>query len=462
METPEIINGYEIINPWKESSAGQTATGKKRGKKYFIKKYTDIRNPVKGPDISDEIYEKRLNTFNELVALRSDINKALRKVSGPGGNIVAPVEEFVYDNHYYEVTDYIDGVFENPDEVAALPYEDRVLLLKTAAAALSTVHNVCKIIHCDIKSGNLMAARNREGYVIGKLIDFDNSIFTDRPLPKELGGDQNYMSPELMAYMSSEGDPEIGKKLSVKTDIFSLGIVFHYYLAGKLPEYADVTAPRLAERIAKGKRVCPCQVVASGGRLVISDKIADPLFRDLVEAMTRNEPEDRPTAQEVLAQLRGGHKVSTDSGKKEPPEHVTLIDPSFDDPWPEDKIEWNKTKILFLNGGIRRGAVPGSYVMLDKLGKPVPREYTRDSLISRKYAFAVKEPVAIADPCFDDPWEEDRIVWNKEKILRFNSGIKRGAAPGSYVLLSPIGKPVKEEFDREKLLSRKYAFPAEE
>ena len=300
----EMINGYEICFPWKMTPYGMITFVMRNGKRFSIKKYTEIKKPVSGPDISEKVYESRLKRFNDFFTAKKEINESLRMVSDPDGNIDAPVEEFLHENCCCEVFKYYDRVTADPEKIMAIPYRDRVLILRAGAAALEILHEQCKIIHGDISLGNLIAVRDREGKLSGKLTGFGNSFFENRPIPEGPGGNVQYMSPELMLYLLSEGDPDLGRKISSKTDIYSLGLVFHKFLAGSLPEYTDIPEGRITERITKGKSVHPCQVSAAGGRLVISQTIEDAELRDLLEEMLFRDPENRPAAREVLEKLK--------------------------------------------------------------------------------------------------------------------------------------------------------------
>ena len=436
-------DNYTLTSEWKESAGGQTAIGEsmRDKKKVFIKKYTTMKMPVFGPDITEADYKKRCKTFERLVQVRKDINSKLRTVSAAGGNILVPSDDFVFENLFYEVSEFVEGTISDPDEVAKLPYDDRILLLKTAAAALKTVHERCNIIHCDVKSGNLMVARTRDGYLVGKLIDFDCSLFADKPLPRETGGDQNYMSPELMLYSMSEGDPEYAKKVTYKTDIFSLGLVFHFYLAGKLPEYDGITEPRLLKKLEKGVRVYPCQVVQSGGTIVISDEI-EPKFASLIRQMIDIDPAKRPDCGKLLETLKEG-------GTGAVPE---VICP----PAPEHSFTWNVTKLRADGFTGTRMVSPASkqeYEMLVR-GK-VKNTLTVDQLVKKGYAIKKEDKAKRSGSGFDEPWPEDDIKWDETRIKqKFYSGVKR-ASPGKYVLTRLGGS--SREYTADELIKLKYA-----
>ncbi len=497
-------NVYEV-DAWNESSGGFFAIAQciTTGKKVFIKKYTSLQQPVMGPGITPATYEKRTKRFEKYVANRREINNRLRKVAGEGGNIVAPIEEFVFDRRFYDVTEYVIFTKLTPADIAKMSDEDRLLFLKTAVYALKTVHEICKIIHIDIKDANLMAVKNARNKLVAKLIDFDSSLMADAPLPKSTGGDLTYMSPELALYLGSEGDPDLGKKVSIKTDIFSLGLAFHYYLSGNLPTYRNVNDPIVLDNMEKGNVVSPCEVLNGGGELVVSPDIEEP-YHSLILDMLQKDPDKRPDSREVFDRLtktvtlfedpwpvdkiryerykilekyKGGIKRGTKQGKYELlnergkcaaeydrtglisagfAKSTELPPPVFDDPWPSDKIEWNKQnmhKILMFSRGIMRASSEGKYHFINRSGKPEERELDCKYLIDHGYA----SPTTPPPPVFDEPWPSDNIEWNKDRINRFYKGIIRASSEGKYKLVDGSGKTGSREVDRTWLITQEYA-----
>ena len=156
------------------------------------------------------------------------------------------------------------------------------------------------------------------GNIVAKIIDFDRSYFENDIRIEDLGGDQSFMAPELAEAFSYEFDDESLKYLTTKADIFSLGLVFHDYLVtekyvddkgksrikGLHPKITGLTG-KLKEREDKGKTVYCCEAMLSeDARLIVSSKIKDKYLRHLIAAMLQPNPNDRPTALEVLEALK--------------------------------------------------------------------------------------------------------------------------------------------------------------
>ena len=159
------IRGYEIIGDWKNSQCGKIATATKGGKKYFVKMYQTPVNPVKNGSISQKTFARNKQKFEKFVAQRRAINAKLREVALEGGTIVIPREEFVYDNHYVEISEFVEGAVpseEVEELINSLPAETKKMLLLTATGALKTVHDR-GIVHSDLKLKNILIAKKQLG-----------------------------------------------------------------------------------------------------------------------------------------------------------------------------------------------------------------------------------------------------------------------------------------------------------
>ena len=300
------IRGYEIIGDWKNSQCGKIATATKGGKKYFVKMYQTPVNPVKNGSISQKTFARNKQKFEKFVAQRRAINTKLREVALEGGTIVIPREEFVYDNHYVEISEFVEGAVPSEEVeglINSLPAETKKMLLLTATGALKTVHDR-GIVHSDLKLKNILIAKNSSGNYVARLIDFDSSyLLTDKPA--EIGGDFVFYSPELGRYSDCEDDAEraeLAAALTEKSDIFSLGIIFHYYMSGEYPQPERLT-PALQRRKDSGKKIYCWIAVNCGVKLAVSDKV-DGAYRALIGDMLSPDPAARPSATEVLARLR--------------------------------------------------------------------------------------------------------------------------------------------------------------
>lgn len=430
-----MFHGYELTSEWKNSQCGQTAKARKEGKGYFLKKYQTPVAPLNNGTLDAKTFAHNKKLFEEFVDIRKRVNDTIRTIAGPGGNIVIPCDEFIEGNQYIEAAELVDGVVEEDElegVLASLSVDVKKLLMQTAAGALFGVHSK-KIVHSDLKLKNVLLVRNSTGNYVAKLIDFDSSYFVDEK-PDEVVGTIDYYSPELGAYADAEDDrEEMGKKLTEKSDIFSLGLIFHFYLSGALPTPVSLTE-RLRKRQAKGKVIYCWIALNSGCELQISPAIKSPKYISLIRDMLSLDPDDRPSASEVLRRLREA-------------------EPVIEEPWPDHSIMLDKDK-LKADGivSLRKQTVAGQkkYELLFSDGKKTT--LSKDKLISRKY---VK---VIAPVGFCEPWSEHSIEFDVDRIK------SRGFISGEQAVLAGVSgynfyrsDSTATFFKLEMLLAMKYA-----
>ena len=115
---------------------------------------------------------------------------------------------------------------------------DEVLRLGSELlAGLRVIHDR-GLVHCDVKSGNVML-----GPGAAKLIDFGIARSPHAAVEGDTSiGSLKYMSPEQLH----------GEALSPASDLFSLGVVLYEALTGRLPVRG--THPRGGERRARRRR----------------------------------------------------------------------------------------------------------------------------------------------------------------------------------------------------------------
>jgi eukaryotic-like serine/threonine-protein kinase len=147
-------------------------------------------------------------------------------------NLVHVYDVGEYQGVPYLVQEFIEG--ETLEDVllsGAVAAPKAALWIAQAAEGLAAVHGA-GILHRDIKPSNLMVGRD------GRIRVLDFGLAKVQAVPEDgrrsqpslttdglVVGTAQYMSPEQAS----------GKKADARSDIFSLGIVFHELLAGKLP-----------------------------------------------------------------------------------------------------------------------------------------------------------------------------------------------------------------------------------
>jgi len=298
------IHRYNIVSEWKNSRSGKTVIVEREGKKFLLIKYSLPVEPIMNGALDSKTFAKSKKCFDDFVDLRKSINSKLRENSSICNELVVPIEEGVADHHYMEVYEVIDAIDCDKSKLLldSLRPNEKKLLMLSLASALNKLHSN-GIVHGDVSPSNIIFTRNPAGIYLAKIINFDSSYFINF-LPNEVIGDVGYYSPELGQYADAEDErEELGKTLTSQSDIFSLGLIFHIYLSGEMPQAKSLTE-RLQKRKDKGKPIYCWTILNSGCELVLSDKITSLKYMSLIQDMLNIDPTKRPTATQVLQRLK--------------------------------------------------------------------------------------------------------------------------------------------------------------
>ena len=140
----------------------------------------------------------------------------IHTASGPGGDFDFFTMEFI------EGKTLAECLRNGP-----LPDNEALSIANQLCAGLAEAHHH-RVIHGDLKSNNILIAREADG-VRAVITDFGLARpWTAQPPDVPFhsgGGTPDYMAPELLA----------GKKPSVTSDIYALGVILHEIAAGKKP-----------------------------------------------------------------------------------------------------------------------------------------------------------------------------------------------------------------------------------
>ena len=277
------IYDYNLITEFTTKGAGLSrwAFAEKNGRKYFIKEFLKPVYPTSADNLTPELEERRrkkcLKFYNERILFYEELKKCRT-----GNNVV--VEEFFrFGGRYYVVSDKVKKSDISIQEVAALPDDKKRVLCSSILYSIKELHSH-GIVHADIKPDNILLKRTANGYITAKIIDFDSSFFATE-IPEEVNGDFVYLAPETFLRMSQEAGEIRGK-----ADVFSLGLLFHQYYTGELPEFEDGCTYAF-------------EAVLSGAELSVSDRLP-PYMKQLITDMLRADPEERLSSSEAFARLR--------------------------------------------------------------------------------------------------------------------------------------------------------------
>ena len=318
----DMINQYKLLAPFQNKNAGfsRWTYAVKEGKTYFLKEFLNPVYPM-GDSISSALQKQRIKDCQEYQDKKKRLYEAIHQASD--GNLIQIHEFFRYDSHYYIATQRIDAQKLSPEDVAALPAEQRVLLCKTIAHGVKKLHEA-HVVHADIKETNILLKQTKTGNLVGKLIDFDCSFFENAPPQSEdeLGGDQVYLAPEACQFICGEE-----AELTCKLDVFALGILFHQYFTGKMPGFDTSEYDYAFEAVLDDQELILSQKLPQKLRRMIGGMLEqdpkkrlsmDQVFNILDKKEEKKAPEEKKIkAAEVAAPTKEPEKEPEVSSKKE-------------------------------------------------------------------------------------------------------------------------------------------------
>jgi serine/threonine-protein kinase len=220
-----------------------------------------------------------------LAALHAEVRNA-RQVSHPNVCRVYDIGEV--DGQHFLTMEYIDG-------------EDLASLLRRigrlpADKALETAHQICAglaaahdsgFLHRDLKPANIML----DGRGRVRITDFGLALSRDDASGRnEIAGTLAYMAPEQI----DRGEA------SVRSDIYSMGVVFYELFTGRLP-FPATTAMELRRAHLESSPRTPSSVV----------KDMDPVVESAILRCLQKDPALRPSSvRQVAAGFPGGDPLA--------------------------------------------------------------------------------------------------------------------------------------------------------
>jgi serine/threonine protein kinase len=232
-------------------------------------------------------YHPQLDRYVAIKVLRSDLveeaeflarfrreARAVAALRHP--NIIQVYDFDVQDDMYYMVMELLEGntlkAYLNAYRTRGerLPLGEVVRILNDALVGLAYAHSE-NIIHRDLKPANIMLTKRGQ------------AVLTDFGIAQIVGGTQYTVSGALMGTLSYMA-PEQGRdgKCDVRSDIYSLGIVFFEMLTGTVPFDADTPLAILMKHIND-----PLPMPHK-----IDPSIPEPFERIVLKALAKD-PDDR-------------------------------------------------------------------------------------------------------------------------------------------------------------------------
>jgi serine/threonine protein kinase len=171
--------------------------------------------------------------------------------------------------------------------IGHLPSDKATDIARQLCAGLAAAHNR-GVLHRDLKPSNVMI--DEHGNV--RITDFGLAGLEEEIRDEEIrAGTPAYMSPEQLA----------GKELTVKSDIYSLGLVLYEVFTGKKAFDAPTIGQLLDLRHSDTTPTTPSSLVQN----------IDPLVERVILRCIEKDPEQRPdSALQVAAALPGGDPLA--------------------------------------------------------------------------------------------------------------------------------------------------------
>ena len=281
-----IVKGYVLENDFFNLSGGaQWTFAEKGGKQWFIKRFKDPVCPTDASMYSLDLIREKKQAGIRFYKNKRAIYDAVNECNS--GNLVVIEDFFIWKSRYHVVTERIKAEEIDVKQIARLSEAEKYLLFKTLALNFMRLHEK-KLIYADIRPDNILFKRSSGGKLIAKLIDFDGSYFEyDPPEPKGIPLSEPYIAPET-GRVVFDGETV---HLTTKVDVFSLGLLFHLYWTGEMPNFDEDE-----HGFAFG-------ALLDGSSLDVSLSIPYRLAA-LIRRMLFLKPEDRPTMAEVLHELK--------------------------------------------------------------------------------------------------------------------------------------------------------------
>ncbi len=283
----EVINGYRLLGELVNTNSGFARWGfaKKDGIVVFIKEFLSPVYPLDATVLSKEQILGKREICKDFEMKKRKFYKRLNECRT--GNIVTVLDFFRFGTRYYTITEKVETAKIDLEEVAKLPFEQKLLIIKIIMHCINTLH-LHGIVHGDLKPDNILLKKTKKNAYTAKIIDFDSSFLEAEPPANsdELHGDMVYFAPEAFLFMAEME----GGVLTRKADVFALGIILHQYLSGELPGFDRSQYDYIYE------------AVLDGSMLQIHPSIPVHLGQLLLRMMAKN-PDDRPTLDEAYAVL---------------------------------------------------------------------------------------------------------------------------------------------------------------
>jgi hypothetical protein len=225
------------------------------------------------------------NDAAALAGFHAEVRNA-RQVSHPNVCRVYDIGEV--NGQHFLTMEYIDGedLASLLRRIGRLPGDKALETAHQICAGLAAAHD-CGLLHRDLKPANIML----DGRGRVRITDFGLALSSDDALGRsETAGTPAYMAPEQIA----KGEA------SVRSDIYSLGLVLYELFTGRLPYQATTPIEWRRAHLESSPRT-PSSVV----------KDIDPVVEKAILRCLQKDPAQRPSSvRQVAAAFPGGDPLA--------------------------------------------------------------------------------------------------------------------------------------------------------
>jgi tetratricopeptide (TPR) repeat protein/predicted Ser/Thr protein kinase len=190
--------------------------------------------------------------------------------------------------------EYVEGtsLYQMLRERGKLPVIEAVEIIIQVLTGLRAAHRE-GVIHRDLKPGNIM--QDKQGRILVMDFGLARSLESDGMTKTgALLGTMEYMSPEQA----------IGSELTVRSDLFTVGLILYELLTGKMPFKADTALASLLRRMQE--RAVPISE--------LDKTIPQPVVNIVSRCLEKDQSLRYQTAQQIIDDIekwRGGNSAAT-------------------------------------------------------------------------------------------------------------------------------------------------------
>ncbi|MFM8476720.1 MAG: protein kinase domain-containing protein [Planctomycetaceae bacterium] len=279
--------------------------------------------------VAIKVMSRKLSANQNLVSrFRREI-RASSRLNSP--NIVRTIDAGRVGKIDFMVMEFVNG--DQLDSILArlplIPPTTACEIIRQAALGLQHAHE-CRMVHRDIKPGNLMIDWDAEGRGVVKIMDMglvrldeEKEELTAVTRAGQVMGTPDYMSPE-QGWNTAQVD--------IRSDIYSLGCTFYRMLTGRMPFPGDNPLQVLMARCSKDapspkllRPEIPDAVDAIARRMTLRDP--DARYQTPAELAAALEPLCAPLTIEALRQCAREQGADEEAILLDAASRVDLSDP---------------------------------------------------------------------------------------------------------------------------------------